>query len=212
MNKNVLETQWVQIREILKDKFSNLTEEDIRQINGQYDQLVAKLQQKYGYSKEEAEQRILNWNFDRLAASNEQIPEEKVRREENLRREDRVSREEGDSSLLKWLLAIAIPLVILGTYFFVTNNTPENARQPTAVREQVVNEPPADRLISNGLRNNFQTQPNLASELQNVQITTNNGVVTLSGSVSSKQTSDLMAAAAQNFAGVKRVVNNLQVK
>lgn len=212
MNKNVLESQWVQIREILKDKFSNLTEEDIRQINGQYDELVAKLQQKYGYSKEEAEQRILNWNFDRLAASNEQIPEEKVRREENLRREDRVSREEGDSSLLKWLLAIAIPLVILGTYFFVTNNTPENARQPTAVREQVVNESPADRLISNGLRNTFQTQPNLASELQNVQITTNNGVVTLSGSVSSKQTSDLMAAAAQNFAGVKRVVNNLQVK
>ncbi|CDR33228.1 CsbD family protein [Criblamydia sequanensis] len=46
MNKDLFESQWSQIKPILRDKWSNLTDEDIRQINGRYDQLIAKIQQR----------------------------------------------------------------------------------------------------------------------------------------------------------------------
>jgi uncharacterized protein YjbJ (UPF0337 family) len=199
MNRDVLETQWPQVREILSEKFSNLTEEDIRQINGRYDQLVAKLQQKYGYSREEAEERIRSWNFDRTTNPRGQVV-----------REDRLRKEEDSSSILKWLLAIGLPLLLLGAYFFNTARTPENTT--TGVNQEQIAETPADRTISSGLRNSFLTQQNLASELQNVQITTHDGVVTLSGFVSNREVRDSLVNSAQNFSGVTRVINNLQVR
>ncbi|KIA77524.1 hypothetical protein DB43_GE00050 [Parachlamydia acanthamoebae] len=221
MNRDVLETNWVQVREILREKFSNLSEDDIRQINGRYDQLVAKLQQKYGYSKEEAEERIRSWNFDRITGPRDATRDEKlrredantIRREDTARREDRVRREEDNSTLFKWLLGLGIPLLLLATYFLSSGTrTPEVTRTPTATQEQFVVETPADRAISSSLRNAFLSQPNLASELQTVQITTHNGVVTLSGSVSSREISDFMTTSAQNASGVNQVINNLQIR
>lgn len=202
MNRDVLETQWPQIREILSEKFSNLTEEDIRQINGRYDQLVAKLQQKYGYSREEAEERIRSWNFDRMAGSRGQVIHE-----------DRVRRKEDNSSVLKWLLAIGIPLLLLGSYFLSTARTPEVTRTPVVSQEQLAVETPADRVISNGLRNALLSQQSLTTaEIQNIQITTRNGIVTLSGTVPSRDARDFVVNMAQNFTGVNRVNDNLQIR
>lgn len=207
MNREVLESQWTQIREILHDRFSNLTEEDIRQINGRYDQLVAKLQQKYGYSREEAEERIRSWNFDRLASP----VRNPTFREERTYFEDKDRMKDETSTFWKWFAAIAIPLLLLGAYYFSTV-TPDMTQSPTVTQEQVVMEAPADRAISNGLRNMLMSQQNMALNMQNVRITTQNGVVTLSGSVSSNETRDFIARSAQNYAGVRQVINNLQVK
>ena len=203
MNRDVLETQWTQIREILHDKFSNLTDEDIRQINGRYDELVAKLQQKYGYSREEAEERVRSWNFDRMQAPRSQM----------MREDKKVRREEDSSSIFKWLLAIGIPLILLGLYFFnPMSRTQDVTTAPTATQQQVVTETPADRTISTGIRSALQSQQNTTFDLQNVQIRTNNGVVTLSGSVPSAEMRDSIGTTAQNFAGVRQVNNNLLVK
>ncbi len=216
MNKDVLESQWAQIREILSEKFSNLTDEDIRQINGRYDQLVAKLQQKYGYSREEAEERIRSWNFDRYAgARNQNNREEKghaLRDDRTRRADDSSYRADDNSSMLKWLLGLGLPLLLLGLYFLSTANTPEVSRTTTVNQEQTAVESPADRLVSTNLRDAFLSQQNFASEIRNIQITTRNGVVTLSGPVSSREMRDNIVSTAQNFGGVRQVIDRLQIK
>ena len=204
MNKDLLESQWTQIREILHDKFSNLTEEDIRQINGRYDQLVAKLQQKYGYSREEAENRIKSWNFDRFAASPRAVHEDKYYEESTVRKED-------TTSLLTWLLALGIPLVLLAAFFFNPFRT-ETINPPVVNQERVAVETPADQAISNNLRNAYIARNINVSELQNIQVTTHNGVVTLSGTVPNRETLNAIVNTTQGFAGVRQVVNNLQVR
>lgn len=203
MNKDMLETQWSQIRDILRDKFSNLTEEDIRQINGRYDQLVTKLEQKYGYTREEAEERIRSWNFDRFTN-----PRTDFNRDMSA---DRRMREE--SSPFKWLLAIGIPLLLLGSYF-LANKAPEVTHSTPVVHEQTFTETAADSAISSGLRTTLlsQSQQNLSAVLQNVQITTHDGVVTLSGFVPSAGIRDFIGTAALNYAGVTKVNNNLEVR
>lgn len=202
MNRDLLESQWSQVRDILREKFSNLTDEDIRQINGRYDELVTKLVQKYGYTREEAEDRIRSWNFDRFTHPN---------REYSSDMSDNRVREE--SSPFKWLLAIGIPLLLLGSYFLM-DRPAEVTNSPTITQEQTFTETTADRTISTGLRAALlsQTEQNLSATLQNVQITTHNGTVTLSGFVPTAETRDFIGTAAQNFAGVSNVINNIEVK
>lgn len=202
MNKEILESQWTQIREILREKFNNLSEEDIRQINGRYDQLVTKLEQKYGFSRSEAEERIRSWNFDRFAnpksSFNRETPAQEIK---------------ADTSPFKWLLAIGIPLLLLGSYF-LADRAPEVASTPAVTQEQLLTETPADRSISSGLRTALlsQSQQNLSLALQNVQISTRDGVVTLSGFVPTPGIRDFIGSAAQNYAGVTKVVNNIEVR
>lgn len=201
MNKDLLESQWTQIREILNEKFPNLTEEDIRQINGRYDQLIAKLQQKYGYSREEAEERIRNWNFDRFATDRTNVIRDQ--------RANERAKETDNTTLYKWLLGLGIPLVLLGAYLL--NRPAEQVREPTITRE-VISEAPADRMISTNLRNALLSQQNLALAARNLQITTNNGVVTLSGTVPNAEIRDSIMNVAQNFPGIGQVINNIQVQ
>lgn len=207
MNKEVLESQWVQIQDLLSEKFSNLTEEDIRQINGRYDQLVAKLQQKYGYTREEAEEKIRSLNFDRFTA-----PRSHISREQTVIREEPVRREQ-NSSFYKWLFGLGIPLLLLGSFFLGTR-TPDVTTTPVVTQEQMIAETPADRVITTGLRNTLlaQQQQNPTLAMQNIQITTHNGVVTLSGTASSADMRDLIGTTAQNFTGVRQVINHIEVK
>jgi len=215
MNREVLESQWPQIRDMLSQKFSNLTEEDIRQINGRYDQLVAKLQQKYGYSREEAEERIRNWNFDRFAGAKGQIirddNSQMMRGERVKKADDSAYRADDNSSLLKWLLGLGILILLSGLYFMNTEKTPETNQTPASSQEQMI-ESPADRVISSGLRDTYISQQNFASEMRNIQITTHNGVVTLSGNVSSNEMRDNMVNTAQNYSGVNQVIDHLQIR
>jgi uncharacterized protein YjbJ (UPF0337 family) len=207
MNKDLLESQWTQIRDILHEKFSNLTDEDIKQINGRYDQLVAKLQQKYGYSREEAEERVRSWNFDRFATTAKPINV----RDDRVYREEKVRKENDSMSFFKWLLAIAIPLLLLGAYFSATR-TPELQPTPPAAQEQMATETPADLSLSNGIRDALMSQPNRALEMQNVLITTHNGVVTVSGTVPTSAARDSIINTSQNFSGVRQVIDHLQIR
>lgn len=207
MNRDILESQWSQIRDILSEKFSNLTDEDIKQINGQYDRLVAKLQQKYGYSREEAEERIKNWNFDRFA----NVQRAQTARENKAFHEEKMRKDEG-SSILPWLLALCLPLLLLAAYFYGPTGTTTTPTTTTVTEERIMIETPADHSISSNLRNALMSQGGMISELRNIQIVTNNGVVTLSGTVSNSQVRDFAGNLAQRFAGVKEVVNNIKVQ
>ena len=45
----------------LKEKWGKLTDDDLNQINGQRDQLIGKLQERYGIAREEAQRRADDW-------------------------------------------------------------------------------------------------------------------------------------------------------
>jgi uncharacterized protein YjbJ (UPF0337 family) len=66
MNKDILQGNWKQIRGKVKETWGELTDDDLAQVEGNYDQLVGKLQAKYGYSRDRAEREV-----DRFMADTE---------------------------------------------------------------------------------------------------------------------------------------------
>ena len=55
MNKDVFEGKWKEMRGQAKVWWGKLTDDDLEQTGGKADQLIGLLQQKYGYTKEQAE-------------------------------------------------------------------------------------------------------------------------------------------------------------
>ncbi|RPI34266.1 MAG: CsbD family protein [Chloroflexota bacterium] len=58
MLEDILSGKWKQIRGDIKEKWGELTDDEIDQIEGRREKLIGKLQEKYGYSKLEAEREI----------------------------------------------------------------------------------------------------------------------------------------------------------
>ncbi len=63
MNADNVKEQWPQIRELARMWWSVLSNDDLDQINGRLDRLIGKLQDKYGFTKDQAARDI----EDRLA-------------------------------------------------------------------------------------------------------------------------------------------------
>lgn len=58
MNQDIFEGKWKEMRGQVKEWWGEITDDDLERIDGKSDQLVGILQQKYGYSKEKAEQEL----------------------------------------------------------------------------------------------------------------------------------------------------------
>ena len=58
MNQDILAGKWKQMRGELKTWWGKLTDDDVDTIGGQKDKLAGLLQEKYGYTREKAEQEI----------------------------------------------------------------------------------------------------------------------------------------------------------
>ena len=58
MNKDILEGQWKQIRGEAKSWWGKLTDDDLTRVAGKYESLAGVLQEKYGYSRQQAEAEI----------------------------------------------------------------------------------------------------------------------------------------------------------
>jgi uncharacterized protein YjbJ (UPF0337 family) len=58
MNKDIFEGKWKQMRGQVREWWGKLTDDELEQAGGKADQLIALLQQKYGYSREQAEQEF----------------------------------------------------------------------------------------------------------------------------------------------------------
>jgi uncharacterized protein YjbJ (UPF0337 family) len=56
MNKDIIKGKWKQIKGEVKTQWGKLTDDELDEIDGRYDKIVGKLQEKYGYQKEQAEE------------------------------------------------------------------------------------------------------------------------------------------------------------
>jgi uncharacterized protein YjbJ (UPF0337 family) len=61
MNWDRVEGNWKQFTGKVKEKWGKLTEDDITVINGKQDQLVGRIQERYGVAKDEAEKQVKTW-------------------------------------------------------------------------------------------------------------------------------------------------------
>jgi uncharacterized protein YjbJ (UPF0337 family) len=61
MTEDMLKGAWKQLKGNVKQKWGKLTDDDLMEIDGNKDILIGKLQQKYGYSKVEAEKNYDEW-------------------------------------------------------------------------------------------------------------------------------------------------------
>jgi uncharacterized protein YjbJ (UPF0337 family) len=58
MNENILEGKWKQLRGYLRERWGELTDDELDQIAGKRDRLAGLLQERYGYTQMEADQQI----------------------------------------------------------------------------------------------------------------------------------------------------------
>jgi uncharacterized protein YjbJ (UPF0337 family) len=58
MNEDIIKGQWKQIRGKSKVWWGKLTDDDLDVIDGNRDQLIGKLQERYGYNKDQASQVV----------------------------------------------------------------------------------------------------------------------------------------------------------
>lgn len=58
MNWDTIQGQWNQWTGKIRQKWGELTDDDIAQMKGQRDQIVGKIQEKYGRTKEEVQKEV----------------------------------------------------------------------------------------------------------------------------------------------------------
>ncbi len=61
MNKDIIKGKWTQMKGQVKQKWGKLTDDDLRMIDGQREELVGKLQERYGHTKDMAEREVDNF-------------------------------------------------------------------------------------------------------------------------------------------------------
>ena len=62
MNWDQVEGKWEQLKGKAKEKWGDLTDDDLTVIAGKRDQLVGRIQERYGRSKEEVEKELDEWS------------------------------------------------------------------------------------------------------------------------------------------------------
>lgn len=65
-NWTTLKGRWNQIKGEAKRQWGKLTDDDLMRIEGDYDKLVGLIQQKYGFSRSQAEQEVNTFSRNRL--------------------------------------------------------------------------------------------------------------------------------------------------
>jgi len=58
MNRDILMGKWKQIRGEVKNWWGKLSDDDLDRVEGNFDKLVGTLQERYGYSRQQAENEI----------------------------------------------------------------------------------------------------------------------------------------------------------
>jgi uncharacterized protein YjbJ (UPF0337 family) len=58
MNWDTVKGNWKQFSGMVKEKWGKLTDDDLTAVAGKRDQLLGKLQERYGYAKDQAEREL----------------------------------------------------------------------------------------------------------------------------------------------------------
>ncbi len=61
MNWDRIEGNWKQFTGKVKEKWGDLTDDDLTTINGRRDQLEGKIQERYGYAKDQVHKDVDDW-------------------------------------------------------------------------------------------------------------------------------------------------------
>lgn len=66
MNRDQFQGNWKQLKGRARQQWAELTDDDLSRIEGRQEELVGRIQERYGRSREEAEREVSDW-FDRLS-------------------------------------------------------------------------------------------------------------------------------------------------
>ena len=69
MNSDQFEGKWKQLKGSLKQRWAKLTDDDVTALSGKKDELVGKLQERYGITREQAQKEADEW----AAAANAEV-------------------------------------------------------------------------------------------------------------------------------------------
>ncbi len=58
MNRDTIEGQWTQLKGKVKQQWSKLTDDDIGEIEGRRDELIGRIQERYGVAEDEAKKQV----------------------------------------------------------------------------------------------------------------------------------------------------------
>ena len=61
MNWDRVEGNWKQFKGTLKEKWGKLTDDELDTIAGKRDQLIGKIQERYGCTRDEADRQVRAW-------------------------------------------------------------------------------------------------------------------------------------------------------
>lgn len=61
MNKDTIEGNWKQVKGKVKEQWGKLTDDDFDVIAGKRDQLLGRIQERHGISRDEAERQVKDW-------------------------------------------------------------------------------------------------------------------------------------------------------
>ena len=61
MNKDILKGKWTQLKGGIKNNWGKLTDDDLKQVEGNREKLIGKIQERYGKNREEAEKEVDKW-------------------------------------------------------------------------------------------------------------------------------------------------------
>ena len=62
MNSDQLKGKWKQVKGSVKERWGKLTDDDLEVIDGKHEQLIGKVQEKYGIAREAAQKQVDEWN------------------------------------------------------------------------------------------------------------------------------------------------------
>ena len=80
MDKNQLEGKWDELKGQIKEKWGKFTNDDIMVIDGKRDQLIGRLCDRYGYSKEKAKTECSAFMKDFSATSSDDFARDRSNR------------------------------------------------------------------------------------------------------------------------------------
>ena len=61
MNWDRVAGNWKQFSGQVKEKWGKLTDDDLAVVNGKQDQLIGRIQERYGVAKDEAQRQVKTW-------------------------------------------------------------------------------------------------------------------------------------------------------
>ena len=61
MNRDTLKGKWTELKGSIRTQWGKLTDDDVDQVQGEFEQLLGRIQQRYGRTREEVSAEVDRW-------------------------------------------------------------------------------------------------------------------------------------------------------